>query len=159
LSISPYTYTYHHHIILQLSSRLLYYHYDREYFNNRAAAQAVKAKVEAYERHGIDRFNQGGAVAAGGGGGGGMMVPLNPSPLVRRNSDSSREQQQQQSQYNINNGPMSNDYSAKAGRRSSYDGDIDPEARIALIKQQKERERDRENALKEIEVCMVDRCC
>ena len=123
----------------------------------------MKAKVEAYERHGgiIDRFNQGGAIVSGdggglgggGGGGGALMVPVPavyPSPLVRRNSDSSSSREQQQI-YN-NPLPMSDDYYNVKGGRRSYEGDMDPEARIALIKLQKERERDRENALKEIEV-------
>ena len=124
----------------------------------------MKAKVEAYERHGgiIDRFNQGGAIVSGegggglgggGGGGGALMVPVPavyPSPLVRRNSDSSSREQQQI--YNNNPLPMSDDYYNVKGGRRSYEGDMDPEARIALIKLQKERERDRENALKEIEV-------
>jgi hypothetical protein len=120
----------------------------------------VKAKVEAYERHGgiIDRFNQGGAIVSGDGGGlgggGALMVPVPsvyPSPLVRRNSDSSSSREQQQI-YNNNPLPMSDDYYNVKGGRRSYEGDMDPEARIALIKLQKERERDRENALKEIEV-------
>ena len=123
----------------------------------------MKAKVEAYERHGgiIDRFNQGGAIVSGdggglgGGGGGALMVPVPavyPSPLVRRNSDSSSSREQQQQIYNNNPLPMSDDYYNVKGGRRSYEGDMDPEARIALIKLQKERERDRENALKEIEV-------
>jgi hypothetical protein len=121
----------------------------------------VKAKVEAYERHGgiIDRFNQGGAIVSGDGGGlgggGALMVPVPavyPSPLVRRNSDSSSSREQQQQIYNNNPLPMSDDYYNVKGGRRSYEGDMDPEARIALIKLQKERERDRENALKEIEV-------
>ena len=120
----------------------------------------MKAKVEAYERHGgiIDRFNQGGAIVSGDGGGlgggGALMVPVPavyPSPLVRRNSDSSSSREQQQI-YNNNPLPMSDDYYNVKGGRRSYEGDMDPEARIALIKLQKERERDRENALKEIEV-------
>lgn len=109
----------------------------------------MKAKVEAYERHGGIVPGEGGG-GGGLGGGGALMVPVPtvyPSPLVRRNSDSSREQQQI-----YNNVPMSDDYHVKGGGRRSYEGDIDPEARIALIKLQKERERDRENALKEIEV-------
>jgi len=117
----------------------------------------VKAKVEAYERHGgiIDRFNQGGAIVSGEGGGGlgggGGVPAVYPSPLVRRNSDSSSSREQQQI-YNNNPLPMSDDYYNVKGGRRSYEGDMDPEARIALIKLQKERERDRENALKEIEV-------
>lgn len=60
--------------------------------------------------------------------------------------------------------PLYISYHFRTGRRPS-DGDIDhgidvtrvvdPEARIALLKAQREKERDKEIAMKEMQVCQV----
>lgn len=121
----------------------------------------MKARVEAYERHGSER----------------VLLAKHPTTTnstseptiiqqqqqlahIRRNSDSNQDlsynynnynnySQQQQQQYHDNK------YNNNI--RRSYDNNSDniysdPEARIAFIKQQKEIEKIRENAQKEVEV-------
>lgn len=75
---------------------------------------------------------------AGGAGDGGVVVsyPQHYPP---------QQQQQQQQQYAMG-------VRSRSGSRRGSLEDDDPEARIAQIKAQKEKERDRENALKEEQV-------
>ena len=105
----------------------------REFFANRAAAQAVKARVESYER--------GGNILTGGNA---------AAPSVY-------EQQQAvvsvpSSNYNNNARRYSSDGNTPPYGVDSSNADYDPEARIAHLKAQRERERERENAQKELEV-------
>lgn len=128
----------------------------REFFANRAAAQAVKAKVEAYNRNGGERVSMG-MVGGGGGGGGGAAGggayaagpsahsaaaagggPMWSNPVSRRNSDA-------------------DNYSyvgEEASQYQQYDGMSEAERRIAQIKAQREKEKERENAMKEQEVSL-----
>jgi hypothetical protein len=95
--------------------------YHREYFASRAAAQAVKAKVEAYER---------GGAAAG---------------AVNSADRDSRD----------NRGGPGEFKRADSDRNIEALERMDPATRIAHIKAQREREREQEIAMKEMQVISV----
>lgn len=102
----------------------------------------MKAKVEAYNRNGGERRSMG---MVGGGGGGAYAAgpaassaggPMWSNPTSRRNSDA-------------------DNYSYVGEESSQYqhnDGLSEAERRIAQIKAQREKEKERENAMKEQEV-------
>lgn len=113
----------------------------REYFANRAAAQAVKARVESYER--------GGNIL------GGNVVTTPPPNDNCGNPPSSAGGNKNMvvvaSNNNYNNMRRhSNDSTAVPPYAT--ESDYDPESRIAQLKAQKERDRDRELAQKEFEL-------
>ena len=131
----------------------------REFFANRAAAQAVKAKVEAYDRSGGERLQmplQGAGAGPGVmGGGGGVGVGgggnIRSQPNSRRGSEvdphgaAAAAAAAEESDY-YNRGGGGGAGGARA--RQSYDeeGFTSAEARIAHLKAQREREKERENA-------------
>jgi hypothetical protein len=164
----------------------------REFFANRAAAQAVKARVEAYDRYGGERLQMPlaggapgvmgcGAGGGGGGGGGGRSQPNSrrgseveyvvqaQQPGSRRNSEVDRDHasyQQQQQHYQQQPSHYAEDdrsHRGAGGGGSYYEDDkdagghFDAEARIAYIKAQKEREREREMAEKALQVLSPQR--
>jgi serine/threonine protein kinase len=108
----------------------------REYFANRAAAQAIKAKVEQYERgSGMA------AVSMAGGGGGGnndMAVVAGVAGggvaggRYGRNEERDRDRERRPSDLDLDN--------------------MDPQTRIAMLKAQREQEREREIAAKEMQM-------
>ena len=114
----------------------------REYFANRAAAQAIKARVEQYERGGSNMSAGGGGGGAGGGGVAAAMTSANQDVVVAGGG----------ARYGRNN---YNDRGAQgvSDRRPSRDLDfdnMDPETRIAMLKAQREQEREKEIAAKEM---------
>lgn len=118
----------------------------------------MKAKVEAYNRNSGDRMNMpmigGGAYApsagAGAGAGGGRS-----NPGSRRGSEvdhsyaaaAEESSLYEPSVYSRGSRASSHQYEDDYGN-----GKSEAERRIAQIKQQREREKERENALKEMEV-------
>lgn len=99
---------------------------------------------------------------AGGGGGGNAGAPVRYSQQPQQpygSHPSSRRGSEVDQSYAYQAGAHYDDDShsvASRGSRQSYDGDdygrMDPETRIAHIKAQKEKERQRENAEKEMQV-------
>ena len=130
----------------------------REFFANRAAAMAVKARVEAYDRHGGERLSMpliggGGAGAAGPGAGAGAGAAVRSHPNSRRGSEVDRDYLQLQQQ--LPQGSMYEEPSQERSRYSVYGEDDvrnDAELRIAQIKAQREKDREREIAQKEQQV-------
>jgi hypothetical protein len=131
---------------------------DREFFANRAAAQAVKAKVEAYERNGGERVNM---PLIGGGGytsaSNAVAAPSNGGvrshPNSRRGSEVDRDYNYAAEEASVYEQPSS----YRGGRRSHADADnemSEAERRIAQIKLQRDRDRERENAEKEMQVSL-----
>ena len=132
----------------------------REFFANRAAAQAVKAKIEAYDRNGGERMNL--HMAGGGAGNGSAAAAGGAGAMVAggggiRSHPSSRRGSEVDNSYGYN---QASDESSVYDQASVYrgrgyseeDSGNDAERRIAQIKLQRERDRERENALKEMQV-------
>ncbi len=138
-------------------------HFRREFFANRAAAQAVKAKVEAYERNGGERVSMpligGGGYNAGAGTNANAVVVAAPGqnggvrshPNSRRGSEVDRDYNYAAEEASVYEQPGA----YRGGRRSYADAENDvseAERRIAQIKLQRDRDRERDNAQKEMQV-------
>lgn len=110
---------------------------------------AVKEKVEAYDRHGGERLSM---PLIGGGGAGAVRS----HPNSRRGSEVDRDYVQPQPQplQQLQQGSVYEEPSQERGRYSSYGDDdrSDAEVRIAQIKAQREKDREREIAQKEQQV-------
>lgn len=138
----------------------------REFFANRALAQATKAKVEALDRQGGERIHM---PLIGGGGYAPAAVPVGAAvvaggvrshPNSRRGSEVDRDYNyasEESSLYEPSVYSRGGGGGGGGGRQyyaedDGYGGMSEAERRIAQLKQQRERERERENAMKEMQV-------
>lgn len=110
--------------------------YDREFFANRAAAQAVKLRVEANER--------GGNILLGGNV---VSTPANDNHLAVVTSNNHHNNNQRR---HSNDGGIAPPFAVEAPT-----AEYNPEARIAQLRAQRDRDKERENAQKELEVAVI----
>ena len=112
------------------------FYQNREFFANRAAAQAVKLRVEANER--------GGNILSGGNA---VLTSANDNQLAVVASNNNLNNNQRR---HSNDGGSVPPFAVE-----SPSAEYNPEARIAQLRAQRDRDRERENAQKELEVTAI----